>query len=144
LVGAWFDLLGVGNIHKRAVHSETPWVVMPGMPQQGAISESRAKISDPLDGERRRNFGVPKVARSVVRVSACCDCDLTGVETDEDMRAALAVGRCRRRQGGARHFTIALDGQTSLRGNSGQLAGTPMRAQADEIAESIGTLWIER
>lgn len=37
LVGAGFDYWALGHIHKRQVHSEAPWVVMPGIPR-GATS----------------------------------------------------------------------------------------------------------
>lgn len=39
LVDTGFDYWALGHIHKRQVHSEAPWVVMPGIPQGRDIGE---------------------------------------------------------------------------------------------------------
>ena len=141
LVGAGFDYWALGHIHKRAVHSETPWVVMPGMPQGRDIGEAGPKSATLLTVERGE-ISVSEVATSVVEFRRC-DCDLTGVETDEDMRAALQSALQAQAGRGAAILRLRLMGQTSLAWQLRQLADA-WRAQADEIAESIGTLWIEK
>ncbi|MGY9038445.1 MAG: metallophosphoesterase family protein [Rhodobacterales bacterium] len=141
LVGAGFDYWALGHIHKRAVHSETPWVVMPGMPQGRDIGEAGPKSATLLTVERGE-ISVSEVATSVVEFRRC-DCDLTGVETDEDMRAALRSALQAQAGRGAAILRLRLMGQTSLAWQLRQLADA-WRAQADEIAESIGTLWIEK
>ena len=141
LVGAGFDYWALGHIHKRAVHSETPWVVMPGMPQGRDIGEAGPKSATLLTVERGE-ISVSEVATSVVEFRRC-DCDLTGVETDEDMRTALRSALQAQAGRGAAILRLRLMGQTSLAWQLRQLADA-WRAQADEIAESIGTLWIEK
>lgn len=43
LVATGFDYWALGHVHKRAIHSEAPWVVMPGMPQGRDIGEAGPK-----------------------------------------------------------------------------------------------------
>lgn len=43
LSAAGFDYWALGHIHKRSVHSESPWIVMPGTPQGRDIGESGPK-----------------------------------------------------------------------------------------------------
>lgn len=39
LVNTGFDYWALGHIHKRQVHSEAPWIIMPGIPQGRDIGE---------------------------------------------------------------------------------------------------------
>jgi len=39
LVDTGFDYWALGHIHKRQVHSEAPWIVMPGIPQGRDVGE---------------------------------------------------------------------------------------------------------
>lgn len=39
LIATGFDYWALGHIHKRQVHSDTPWIVMPGIPQGRDIGE---------------------------------------------------------------------------------------------------------
>ena len=39
LINTGFDYWALGHIHKRQVHSESPWIVMPGIPQGRDIGE---------------------------------------------------------------------------------------------------------
>lgn len=38
-----FDYWALGHVHKREVHSEDPWIVMPGIPQGRDVGESGSK-----------------------------------------------------------------------------------------------------
>lgn len=43
LIDTGFDYWALGHIHKRQVHCEAPWIVMPGIPQGRDIGELGAK-----------------------------------------------------------------------------------------------------
>jgi exonuclease SbcD len=43
LAGAGFDYWALGHVHKRQVHAQDPWIVMPGMPQGRDIGEAGPK-----------------------------------------------------------------------------------------------------
>ena len=43
LIDTGFDYWALGHIHKRQVHCETPWIVMPGIPQGRDIGEPGAQ-----------------------------------------------------------------------------------------------------
>ena len=43
LVTMGFDYWALGHVHRRQVHSEDPWIVMPGMPQGRDIGETGLK-----------------------------------------------------------------------------------------------------
>jgi len=43
LMDTGFDYWALGHIHKREVHCEAPWIVMPGIPQGRDIGESGAQ-----------------------------------------------------------------------------------------------------
>ena len=56
LAGMGFDYWALGHVHKREVHPEIPWIVMPGCPQ-GATSAKPARNRHPPDGRRRPHHG---------------------------------------------------------------------------------------
>ena len=125
LAGAGFDYWALGHVHKRAVHSEDPWIVMPGMPQGRDIGEAGPKSASLLTIEDGK-ISVSEVATSVV-------------ELRRKLRSALQAQAGR----GAAILRLRVTGQTALAWQIRQLADV-WRAQADEIAESIGDLWIEK
>ncbi|RCK25315.1 MULTISPECIES: DNA repair exonuclease [Thalassospira] len=43
LVAAGFDYWALGHVHRRQVHNETPWIIMPGTPQGRDIGEPGPK-----------------------------------------------------------------------------------------------------
>ncbi|KXJ55384.1 MAG: metallophosphoesterase [Thalassospira sp. Nap_22] len=43
LVAAGFDYWALGHVHRRQVHTETPWIIMPGTPQGRDIGEPGPK-----------------------------------------------------------------------------------------------------
>ncbi|MGY6534972.1 MAG: metallophosphoesterase family protein [Pararhodobacter sp.] len=43
LIAAGFDYWALGHVHRRQVHAESPWVVMPGTPQGRDMGESGPK-----------------------------------------------------------------------------------------------------
>lgn len=144
LVGMGFDYWALGHVHTRQVHSESPWVVMPGMPQGRDIGEAGAKSASLLTVADGR-IEVAEVPTSVVEFTAGA-LDISGAQSDDALRAALRE-----------HLHSVADG---LSGNAGvirlTLTGTPPRhwqilRDQDIWAETVaalardtGRLWLDK
>lgn len=83
---AGFDYWALGHVHRRQVHSEAPWIVMPGTPQGRDIGERGGKSATLVTiGE---TIGIEEVPTSVVeflRVKV----DVTDTENDDGLRDLL-------------------------------------------------------
>ncbi|WP_417255154.1 metallophosphoesterase family protein [Celeribacter sp.] len=82
-----FDYWALGHIHKRQVHSEAPWVVMPGIPQGRDIGEAGPKSASLLTIERG-TITVEEVPTSVVEFRHST-LDISGAEDDDALRKLL-------------------------------------------------------
>ncbi|MCJ8325139.1 MAG: DNA repair exonuclease [Rhizobiales bacterium] len=139
-----FDYWALGHIHKRHVHAEVPWVVMPGMPQGRDIGETGTKSASLLtitDGK----IHVEEVQTSVVEFSTSA-LDITTAENNDALRA-LIRGHLR---------TTA----STLASTAGvlrlTLTGTPIRhwqilrdqeywrEQVAELAREMDCLWMDK
>lgn len=87
LAVAGFDYWALGHIHRRAVHHEHPFVVMPGMPQGRDIGEDGPKSAtlihvgeDGLRIEERPTAGI---------LFLRADCDVGGAREMADVLAAV-------------------------------------------------------
>ena len=139
-----FDYWALGHIHKRQIHSQSPWVVMPGMPQGRDIGEAGPKSASLLtisDGK----INVEEVPTSVVEFCAS-SLDVTGMESDDGLRDLLRD-----------HLRVKAE---ALKCNAGVLRltlyGSPMQywqihrdhdywsVQATELAKETGRLWIDK
>ena len=144
LVGAGFDYWALGHIHKRQVHSEKPWVVMPGTPQARDIGEAGPKSATLLTVEEGR-IDVTEVPTSAVEFVQS-ELDITDAESDEALRGLLkthlsATARALSAPVGVVRLT---------------LTGRPPRhwqvlrdrdvwaEQVNEFAEATGDLWIDK
>lgn len=87
LVAAGFDYWALGHIHKRQVHSEDPWVVMPGMPQGRDIGEAGPKSATLLTIEDGA-ISVTEVLTSVAEFREVV-CALDDLENDDEIRGVL-------------------------------------------------------
>lgn len=87
LIGLGFDYWALGHVHKRQVHSQTPWIVMPGIPQGRDIGEAGPKSATLLTIDQGQ-IAVSEVSSSVVEFVQG-HLDVTDVESDEAMRALL-------------------------------------------------------
>ncbi|MGX0974396.1 exonuclease SbcD [Roseovarius sp. MBR-51] len=144
LVAMGFDYWALGHVHKRQVHSEAPWVVMPGMPQGRDIGESGPKSACLLSISEGK-IAVEAVQTSVVEFTAL-PLDISDVESDDALRACLRE-----------HMRNLASG---LRAPAGvvrlTLTGAPDRhwqilrdrayweEQAAAVARDTGCLWLDK
>nr|WP_256474228.1 DNA repair exonuclease [Lutimaribacter sp. EGI FJ00013] len=144
LRGMGFDYWALGHVHKRQVHSQSPWVVMPGMPQGRDIGETGAKSASLLTVVDGR-ITVEEVPSSVVEFTTS-SLDISGVEDDDGLRTALRA-----------HLRGVADALSSAAGVVRlTLTGTPPRhwqilRDQETWAESVaalardtGRLWLEK
>lgn len=87
LTALGFDYWALGHIHKRQVHSEAPWIVMPGIPQGRDIGESGPKSATLLTIESGM-IGIEEVPTSGISFMEH-RIDVTGAETDDEIRQFL-------------------------------------------------------
>ena len=144
LKGMGFDYWALGHVHKRQVHSEKPWIVMPGIPQGRDIGEAGSKSATLITIEDSK-IEVEEIPTSAVEFISE-SLDITSVETDDTLTTKLR-----------QHITRAA---SALPCEAGvlrlTLSGTPVnhwqilrdaeywREQTAEIARETGRLWIDK
>lgn len=144
LAATGFDYWALGHVHGRMVHSQTPWVVMPGMPQGRDIGEAGPKSATLLTIEGG-TITVDEIPTSAIEFTALT-VDMAGVEDEaalrDILRARLAATAAER---GSDHaiMRVTLVGPTALCWN--------VRRDRDfwtealhEMAHETGCLWIEK
>jgi DNA repair exonuclease SbcCD nuclease subunit len=139
-----FDYWALGHVHARAVHSEAPWVVMPGMPQGRDIGEPGPKSATLLTVADGR-IAIDEVRTSAVefRRSAC---DVSEAADDDAVRARLRAHLAAEAadiRSDAAILRLALVGATP-RAWALRRDGDLWREIAEGLAEETGRLWIER
>lgn len=144
LKAAGFDYWALGHIHKRQVHSEAPWVVMPGMPQGRDIGEAGPKSATLLTIEGGA-ITVSEVLTSEVEFQAVA-CAVDGLESDDALRAALRAclqETAANTRSPAAILRLTLTGSTPhawhIRRDKDM-----WQATIEEMAEAAGSLWIEK
>lgn len=144
LVGMGFDYWALGHVHQRQVHSQTPWVIMPGMPQGRDIGEPGPKSASLLTIENG-HIRVQEIPTSVVEFGASV-LNITGVDSDDTLRAKLRD-----------HLRTVAQELTAPAGVMRlTLAGAPDRhwqilrdrdywvVQITEMARETGALWFDK
>lgn len=144
LAATQFDYWALGHVHGRMVHSEAPWIVMPGMPQGRGVDELGPKSATLLtiaDGV----IAVSEIPTSAVEFTTLT-VDIAGADDEatlrQTLRAHIAEVAAAR---GSDHtiLRVTLSGQTPL----------CWRIQRDRdvwaealngMAEDTGCVWIEK
>lgn len=140
-----FDYWALGHIHRRTVHPGTTTVVMPGIPQGRDIGEAGNKsvtlVSVADDGSvelEERHLAMAQFERLAV------DCHQLSDWPDliEALKHAL---RTARRDHAGEHLIVrpVLTGETLLTWRAGRDLDL-LHAEAQNVAEQIGTLWIDK
>lgn len=144
LTAMGFDYWALGHVHKRQVHSEAPWVVMPGIPQGRDIGEAGPKSATLLTIDEK-NIVVLEVPTSAaqfidVRVST------NGVTRDDELRNRIRAVLLEIAQGlvsDAGLVRLTIEGRTSLKWQILRDQDS-WREIVAELARGTGVLWVER
>ena len=145
LAALGFDYWALGHVHKRQVHSEAPWIVMPGIPQGRDIGEAGPKSATLLSIDYG-GIAVEEVPTSIVSFFGH-SIDVSGAENDDEIRQRIrsslhapieglrsdddAILRLTLEGRTVRHWQILRD--RDIWGET-----------VSQIAEETGRLWIEK
>ena len=143
LAAAGFDYWALGHVHRRQVHSQAPWIVMPGMPQGRDIGEYGPKSVTLLT--IAETIGIEEVPTSVVEFLEV-RIDATETESDDALRDLLKrilrdTARTLASDSGV--IRLVLAGSTSRRWQilRDQDVWTESAAQ---YARETGNLWLDK
>ena len=144
LTAMGFDYWALGHVHKRQVHSEAPWVVMPGIPQGRDIGEAGPKSATLLTIDEK-NIVVSEVPTSAaqfidVRVST------NGVTRDDELRnriRAVLLEIAQELVSDAGLVRLSIEGRSSRKWQILRDQDS-WREIVAELARGTGVLWVER
>ncbi len=145
LRGHAFDYWALGHVHKRAVHAEAPWVVMPGIPQGRDIGEDGPKSATLVtvgDDGAITAEAVPTAVAQFERVVA----DLSGAQSMADAAKAMERALAEARETVAAPWLVArlaLTGEPPLAARLRRDDDLTLN-EARQAAESIGGTLIDR
>lgn len=140
-----FDYWALGHVHMRQVHSESPLIVMPGMPQGRDINEAGPKTvtlvtvgDDGVLEHREHHIGQAVFERVVI--------DLSGAQDWRQMLEKVGEALSSlRNNAGADHLIlrISLTGTTSL---AWKLRRDPdfLSAEITNLAAGLSGCWVEK
>ncbi|WP_136439966.1 metallophosphoesterase family protein [Pacificoceanicola onchidii] len=144
LANMGFDYWALGHIHKRQVHGQAPWIVMPGIPQGRDIGEAGPKTATLIKIEDGQIALSEVPTASVEFAEARLNC--AGFEREDGLRAALrdvirdAAGALQAETGVLR---LTLHGETAL--NWAVLRDQDQwRETIAELAAETGRVWIDK
>lgn len=145
LAALGFDYWALGHVHKRQVHSEVPWVVMPGIPQGRDIGEAGPKSATLLTIENGA-IGIEEVPTSVISFLGH-SIDVSGAEADDEIRQKIRSGLHGpiqdMRADDAAILRLTIWGSTARHWQV--LRDRDIWAEiVSQIAEETGRLWIEK
>ncbi|MFT7311364.1 MAG: exonuclease SbcD [Paracoccaceae bacterium] len=145
LVALGFDYWALGHVHKRQVHNEAPWVVMPGIPQGRDIGEAGPK-SATLVTIKDTGFVLNEVPTCVVSFAGH-SIDVSGAETDDEIRARIRTGLSALKEGQHAGDKVIL--RLTLAGNTTRhwqvLRDRDVWTETvSTMAAQTGRLWVEK
>lgn len=140
-----FDYWALGHVHKRQVHSEAPWVVMPGIPQGRDIGEAGSKSASLLTIEGG-GIAVAEVPTSIVSFIGH-NIDVSGAENDDEIRQrirkSLHAPIADLRPDDDAILRLTLSGRTARHWHV--LRDRDIWTETvSQIAEETGRLWVEK
>ncbi len=144
LAGAGFDYWALGHVHKRQVHSDAPWIVMPGMPQGRDIGEAGPKSVTLLDvsgggiAVEERPVSPVEFLRHAIDVAAAGDGDAL-----RDLIRSELAGLARELASDDGILRLSLCGATALHWQIRRDREFWEEVAAD-AAQATGRLWLEK
>lgn len=144
LIAMGFDYWALGHVHKRQVHSEAPWIVMPGIPQGRDIGEAGPKSATLLTIDEKNIVvsEVPTSAAEFIEVWVSAD----GIESDDDLRHQIRdvlLRTAKELASDAGLIRLSIGGETSRKWQILRDQDS-WREVVAELARSAGVLWVER
>lgn len=143
LAAAGFDYWALGHVHRRQVHSKTPWIVMPGTPQGRDMGEPGPKSATLLNIDKE--IEIEEVPTSVVEFLHI-QIDATDADSDDDLRDALKRtlhDASRNLSSESAVIRLELTGRTRRRWQI--LRDQDMwKETAAQYARESGTLWLDK
>lgn len=143
LAGMGFDYWALGHVHKRQVHSEAPWIVMPGIPQGRDIGEAGAKSASLLTIENGA-IAVREVPTSAITFLHH-EMDVSGHDHADTLRSHLraALAELAAGQTVDAILRLTLTGATPLHW---QLLRDRdiWQETLEQMAQDTGVLWLEK
>lgn len=143
LTAAGFDYWALGHVHRRQVHSKSPWIVMPGTPQGRDMGEPGPKSATLLTIDKAIEIEeVPTSAVEFLHIQV----DVADTDSDDALRDIL-----RRTLRDTARNLVSESGVVRL-----ELAGSTRRRwqvlrdqdvwkeTAAQYARETGTLWLDK
>lgn len=143
LAAAGFDYWALGHVHRRQVHSKTPWIVMPGTPQGRDMGEPGPKSATLLNIDKE--IEIKEVPTSVVEFLHI-QIDATDADSDDDLRDALKRtlhDASRNLSSESAVIRLELTGRTRRRWQILRDQGM-WKETAAQYARESGTLWLDK
>jgi DNA repair exonuclease SbcCD nuclease subunit len=143
LTSAGFDYWALGHVHRRQVHSDAPWVVMPGTPQGRDVGESGPKSATLVTIDE--TITIEEIPTSSVEFLAM-KIDVTDVDGNDALRDLLRstlrdLARDLVSESGV--VRLRLVGRTPLRWQMLRDHDTWIET-AGQIARETGVLWLDK
>lgn len=145
LTAAGFDYWGLGHVHKREIHSATPAIVMPGMPQGRDINEAGAKSVTLVTIGDDRSVHLDERLTCVAQFERV-PVDLSDVGEWRDMVASIGAALEKARERTSSDHLVArlsVTGATPLAWRIRRDADL-LKEEADARATAIGNTWVEK
>lgn len=143
LAAAGFDYWALGHVHRRQVHSKTPWIVMPGTPQGRDMGEPGPKSATLLNIDKE--IEIEEVPTSVIEFLHI-QIDATDADSDDNLRDALKRtlhDASRNLPSESAVIRLELTGRTRRRWQI--LRDQDMwKETASQYARESGTLWLDK
>ena len=139
-----FDYWALGHVHKRQVHSEAPWIIMPGIPQGRDIGEAGPKSATLLtiDEMNISVSEVPTSAAQFIEVRVSTD----SIESDDELRNRIRAVLLETAEGlvsDAGLVRLSIGGKTARKWQILRDQDS-WREVVAELARSTRVLWVER
>lgn len=144
LRGHGYDYWALGHVHKRRVHCEKPWVVMPGIPQGRDVGEDGPKSATLVSIDNNGAIEIEDIPTAVAQFERI-HVDLTGAEARADVAKAMELALRDVRNTADAPWLVArlmLNGDTPLAGRLRRDQDLTL-GEAQQAAESVGGTLID-
>lgn len=143
LTAAGFDYWALGHVHRRQVHAEAPWIVMPGTPQGRDMGEPGPKSATLLTIDKAIEIEeVPTSAVEFLHIQV----DVADTDSDDALRDALRrTVRDTARNLVSESAVVRLELTGSTRRRWQVLRDQDVwKETAAQYARETGTLWLDK